>query len=84
MLIHTNSQSYIKKKYIVEEVLIVSDAFMHFTAVAYSINQSDLKYIYKRLLLDGIYDHVKIILSTTTVGGHRFSQLCHQNVRTPN
>lgn len=65
-------------------MLIVSDPFMHFTAVAYSIKQTDLKYIYKRLLLDGAYAHVRISLSTTTVGGCSFSLLCHPNVRPPN
>lgn len=57
---------------------------MHYTAVAYSIEQSDLKYIYKRLFLDGTYALIRITLSTTTLGGHGFSQLCHQNVRHPN
>lgn len=54
-------------------MLIVSDPFMHFTAVAYSIKQTDLKYIYKGLLVEGTYAHVSITLSTTTIGGYSFS-----------
>lgn len=79
MLIHRKASDKLIKKFVGEAVLIVSDAFMHFTAVAHSIKQIDLKYIYKAFA--GWYicpckNHFKHYNSW----GHSFSQLCHQNV----